>query len=56
MQDRSNRTSPTSARAYPDDKARGGEIMLRRPWQRAVFILGLAAPFVLLVVLLILRH
>jgi hypothetical protein len=56
MQDRSNRTSPTSARAYPDDKARGGEIILRRPWQRAVFMLGLAAPFVLLVVLLILQH
>jgi hypothetical protein len=56
MQDRSNRTSPTSARAYPADKACGGEIILRRPWQRAVFILGLVAPFVLLVVLLLFWH
>jgi len=56
MQDRSSRTSPASAQNYPADKARGGEIILRRPWQRAVFILGLAAPFVLVVVLLLFWH
>ena len=40
---------------YPAEKARGGEIILRRPWQRAVFILGLALPRLLLVCLVILR-
>jgi hypothetical protein len=43
MQDHADRTSP-SPPVYPADKARGGEIILRRPWQRSVFILGLAAP------------
>ena len=32
---------------YPAEKARGGEIILRRPWQRVVFIAGLAGMFVL---------
>jgi hypothetical protein len=41
-------------RPYPAEKARGGEIILRKAWQRAIFILGLAAPFVLLVLLLVL--
>jgi hypothetical protein len=41
--------------AYPAEKARGGEIILRQPWQRAVFILGLAAPLVLLLLLLAVR-
>lgn len=27
---------------YPAVKARQGEIVLRRPWQRAVFIAGIA--------------
>jgi hypothetical protein len=53
MQDHTNRTSQPAP--YPADKARGGEIILRRPWQRAVFILGLAAPFVLLFLLLFLH-
>jgi hypothetical protein len=39
--------------AYPAEKARGGEIVLRKTWQRAVFIAGLAAPFVLLLALMI---
>jgi hypothetical protein len=56
MPDRGTRTSPTPARTYPADKARGGDIILRRPWQRAVFILGLATPFVLVVVLLLFWH
>ena len=54
MQDHANRTSP-SPPVYPADKARGGEIILRRPWQRAVFILGLAVPLILLVLLLLYR-
>jgi len=40
---------------YPAEKARGGEIVLRKPWQRSVFILGLALSIVLLLLLLILR-
>ena len=39
---------------YPAEKARGGEIILRRPWQRVVFILGLALPLLLLFYLVIL--
>jgi hypothetical protein len=55
MQDHADRTSP-SPPVYPADKARGGEILLRRPWQRAVFILGLAAaPLILLALLLLYR-
>ncbi len=42
---------PESRQAYPAEKASQGEIILRRPWQRAVFIAGLAAavllPFVM---------
>ena len=37
---------------YSAEKARGGEIILRRPWQRYVFIAGLVASFVLAIVLL----
>jgi putative holliday junction resolvase len=36
MQDHTNRTSPTQGAPYPAEKARGGEIILRRPWQRTV--------------------
>jgi hypothetical protein len=32
--------------AYPAEKARQGEIILRKPWQRIVFIVGLLAPLV----------
>jgi cellobiose-specific phosphotransferase system component IIC len=38
--------------AYPAEKARGGEIILRRPWQRAVFMGGLAGCIVLLLIAL----
>jgi len=40
---------------YPAEKARGGEIILRKRWQRTVFVLGLAPPLVLLLLLLTLR-
>jgi hypothetical protein len=49
------REKPAQPPPYPAERARGGEIILRRPWQRAVFILGLAVPVILLLVLLILR-
>ncbi|KRQ97173.1 hypothetical protein [Bradyrhizobium valentinum] len=29
------------SRAYPGEKARQGEIILRKPWMRAVFMAGL---------------
>jgi hypothetical protein len=38
---------PDSAPAYSAEKARQGEIILRQPWQRAVFITGLAAAILL---------
>jgi hypothetical protein len=34
--------SERKAQAYPADKARGGEIVLRKTWQRVVFIGALA--------------
>jgi hypothetical protein len=36
---------------YSGDKARGADIVLRRPWERAVFIAGLAGAVVLGLVL-----
>lgn len=37
---------------YPAAKARQGEIVLKRPWQRAVFLLGLGGTILLLLVTL----
>jgi hypothetical protein len=37
--------------SYPAEKARGGEIILRRRWQRVVFIAGLAGAALLGLVL-----
>lgn len=52
-----NMTPVQSLEPYPAEKARGGEIILRQPWQRWVFIGGLVGIFVLLVVLrLIVQH
>ena len=53
MPDSEHRTSPRPT--YPAEKARGGDIILRRPWQRAVFIAGFAAPIILLALLLLWR-
>ena len=36
---------------YPAEKARGGEIILRRPAQRYIFIAGLAGAAVLVLLL-----
>jgi hypothetical protein len=44
--DKSKRDAGTAD--YPAEKARQGEIILRKPWQRVVFIVGLLAPFALL--------
>jgi hypothetical protein len=37
----------TAPKPYPADKARGGEIVLRTPLQRWVFIAGLAGAMLL---------
>ena len=50
MNDKPRREEP-----YPAEKARGGTIILRKPWQRAVFIFGLALPVILLLLLLVMR-
>ena len=49
------RQKPAQPTPYPAETARGGEIILRRPGQRIVFIAGLAVPILLLIALLILR-
>ncbi len=49
------REGPPQPAPYPAEKARGGEIILRKPWQRAVFILGLALPMIFLLLLLLAR-
>jgi hypothetical protein len=46
------KNGPPQLAPYPAEKARGGEIVLRRRWQRVVFVIGLAGPVVLLVVFL----
>jgi hypothetical protein len=43
--------APPHKEPYPADKARGAYIELQRPWQRYVFIAGLAGIVVLLLVL-----
>jgi hypothetical protein len=45
------REGPPQPPPYPAEKARGGEIILHKPWQRLVFVAGLAAPLILLLVL-----
>ena len=40
-----------AARTFAAQDVRQGEIVLKRPWQRAVFILGLAGAVVLAVFL-----
>jgi len=47
---------PPQPLPYPAEKARGGEIILRRRWQRIVFAIGLALPLVLLLLFLFHRH
>jgi hypothetical protein len=49
------REKPARSPPYPAEKACGGEIILRRPWQRIVFILGLALPVLLLLFIILLR-
>jgi hypothetical protein len=50
--DTDHRTPPISRRrGYPAEKARQGEIILKSPWQRGIFIAGLVGLVVLAFVL-----
>ena len=51
VRDRPAEPAPPGKEPYPADKARGASIEFRRPWQRYVFIGGLAGIVVLLLVL-----
>lgn len=44
---------PVSLQNYPADKARQGEIILKRPWQKIVFLSGLCGALLLLVIALL---
>jgi len=46
---------PVHSAPYPAEKARGGEIILREPWQRGIFILGLVLPLIILLMVISLR-
>jgi hypothetical protein len=48
---RDDRVNQDDQRPYPADKARGGEVILRRGWERAVFIAGLVGAIVLVLVI-----
>jgi len=50
-----HRAEPEQPPPYPSERARGGVIILRRPWQRAVFIAGLAGAVLLALVLSMFR-
>jgi hypothetical protein len=41
------KTDGSEQRSYPAEKARGGEIILRKPWQRGIFMAGLVGAVVL---------
>lgn len=47
--------APGVPQPYPAEKARQGEIILKRNWQRAVFIAGLAGCVVLALALAVMR-
>lgn len=46
----SDRVKVKTNEPYPADKARQGEIILRKRWQRVVFIAGLVGCIVLLLI------
>jgi len=51
VEDRSAQPTP-----YPAEKARGGEIILRKPWQRALFLAGLVIPVALFLLVVLLNR
>jgi len=46
----------TRQKVYSGERVRQGDIILRKPWQRVVFLIGLIAPFILLLVWLVVEH
>jgi len=44
-------TSDRMLRPYPAEKARGGEIILKTTWSKAVFLAGLFGGFMVVIVL-----
>lgn len=44
---KTSKYEPDGGPVYTAEKVRQGEIILRQPWQRAVFIAGLAAAILL---------
>ena len=48
-----NREEHEQAPAYSAQQVRQGDIVLRKPWQRRVFIAGLVATVVLAIVLML---
>jgi hypothetical protein len=49
------REGPAQPAPHPAEKARGGEIILRTPLRRAIFIGGLVAAFMIALALVLLR-
>jgi hypothetical protein len=47
--------TPIHSAPYPAEKARGGEIIPREPWQRGIFILGLVLPLIILLLAISIR-
>jgi hypothetical protein len=48
--------SGQSKRDFTAQEVRQGDIVLKKPWQRGLFIAGLAAGFVVLIVIAIIVH
>jgi hypothetical protein len=46
---------PNEPQSYPAEKARGGEIILKTPARRAIFIAGLAGAVLLVLILTFVR-
>jgi hypothetical protein len=49
------REGPAQPVPYPAEKARGGEIILKSPARRAIFVAGLIGAVVLVLVLALIR-
>jgi hypothetical protein len=50
------RNAKSEQPAYSAQKVRQGEIILRKPWERGLFIAGLALPFVIVLLLMLFHH
>jgi hypothetical protein len=50
-----DRESPAEPAPYPAEKARGGEIILKTPARRAIFLAGLVGAVLLVLILALIR-